>query len=139
MNDPEFIELSGRYVLGILVALIFCVPLFFFFKNRWAVSTTWIDKVKENEEVVFLVTENDCTNCKKIENELNDLLVEYTLINPNKVNEYEDLLKVLDISKDDIIPTTIKYVKEEKIVATLVGIDDTEELTLFVDNYQLSR
>lgn len=139
MNDPEFIELSGRYVLGILVALIFCVPLFFFFKNRWAVSTTWIDKVKENEEVVFLVTENDCTNCKKIENELNDLLVEYTLINPNKVNEYEDLLKVLDISKDDIIPPTIIYVKEEKIVATLVEIDDTEELSLFVDNYQLSR
>ena len=36
MNDPELIELRNKFLLGIVIAVIFCTPLFIFMnKSLW--------------------------------------------------------------------------------------------------------
>ena len=139
MKDPELIELKNRFLLGIGLALLFCIPLFFFFKNRWNFSSKLVTKVKENEEIVFLIEKKNCPTCKEIEQELNRLQVNYSIINNTQTKEYDDLLLLIDIPKKEINPPTIMYIKEQKLVATLVDINDSEDIELFVDNYQLSR
>ena len=139
MQDKELNTLMNRILLGIGIIIVVCTISFFLFKNKWGVSTKWIKEIKEQEEVVFLVIDNNCSNCETIKKELKRLQVNYTLVNLNKNSEYELLLKELSLSNKEIIPPTIIYVKDQKVVSTLVNIKNEEELIGFIDNYQLKR
>ena len=69
--------------------------------------------------------------------------------NPNSENTYlkikalaEDLRGLAvkyDFIVDDSISPAVLYVKKGKVYSSLVNLNDTEELSLFIDNYKLSK
>ena len=138
MRDSEFIMLRNRFLFGLLVIFIFFLPLFFIFYNRWNVSSKLKKIVEKEKEVIFLVIDNDCLNCQEIKNELKNKNVNYYKVHRIKDREYNSLLEYLNLSEKDITPPTIIYIKEKKVVSTLVQ-KEIAEVDEFIDYYQLGK
>lgn len=137
MNDPEFIMLRNRFLLGVLVAIIFIVPLFFFFKNKLISNEDILQKIRNNETLMILVVENDCIECKNYQEQLNNNGIGYMKVNKSKDTNYELILNELNMSYDDVTSPSIIYVKNKKVVSTLTNMKTNEEINSFIVNYKL--
>lgn len=137
MNDPEFIMLRNRFLLGVLVAIIFIVPLFFFFKNKLISNEDILQKIRNNETLMILVVENDCIECKNYQEQLNNNDIGYMKVNKSKDTNYELILNELNMSYDDVTSPSIIYVKNKKVVSTLTNMKTNEEINSFIVNYKL--
>lgn len=137
MNDPEFIMLRNRFLLGVLVAIIFIVPLFFFFKNKLISNEDILQKIRNNETLMILVVENDCIECKNYQEQLNNDGIGYMKVNKSKDTNYELILNELNMSYDDVTSPSIIYVKNKKVVSTLTNMKTNEEIKSFIVNYKL--
>ena len=138
MRDPEFIMLRNRFLLGLVAVIIFFLPLFFVFYNRWNVSSNFTKMIKKEKEVVILVVDNNCSNCNEIKKELKTKKVKFYKIHRVKDKEYSSLLEYLNLLEKDITPPTIIYIKDKKVVSTLVQ-KDTNEVDEFIEYYQLGK
>lgn len=138
MKDPEFIMLRNRFLFGLLVVLVFSIPLFFIFYNRFDVSPKLTRIIEKENEVLFLVIENDCSSCQKVEKELKKKKVKYYKLHRLKERKYSSLLEQLNLSESDITPPTIIYIKDKKVVSTLVQ-KEIAEVDEFIDYYQLGE
>ena len=139
MKDPEFIMLRNRFLLGIIVAIIFVLPLFYFFKNKLLFDESTISKIRDNKKLTLLVVENKCEECQEYEKILKANNILYTKINKYKDKSYELVLNELGISNDDVPSPTIIYIEEQKVVATLPKMESEEEITNFITNYSIER
>ena len=81
MNDPEFIMLRNKFLIGILVALIFIIPLFLFFKNKIIDNEDITKKIRNKETLIILVVENNCIECKNYQEQLNNNGIGYMKVN----------------------------------------------------------
>ena len=136
MNDPEFIMLRNRFLIGILVALIFIMPLFFFFKNKIISNEDIIREIRNKEKIIILVVENNCIECKNYQQKLNNNNEDYMKVDKIKDKDYELILNELNISSDDITTPAIIYVKNKKVVAILTNMKSDEEINNFILNYK---
>lgn len=139
MKDPEFIQLRNRFLIALLVTLIFTIPMLFFVINRFSVKPSKIIRsVNNKEDVVVLVTENNCSKCEKTSKILKDNKVKYIEINRSiENNNYETILKKIEMSKDDILPPTIIYIKKGTLDSSLVPASE-EEILMYLDYNKLS-
>lgn len=140
MNDPEFIELRNRFLKGIIVVILFVVPLTIFIVKKFNVEESKVIKsIDEKEDIVLFITDGRCTTCKEIEKILDNIKVKYTLINMDSDRNFKTMLKRLDITTTDIDVPTLIYVEEGKVNSILVSIKTEEEITTFVENYNLTN
>lgn len=136
MNDPEFIMLRNRFLISILVALIFIIPLFFFFKNKIMSSEEITRKIRNKEKLIILVVENNCIECKNYQQKLKNNDIDYMKVNKIKDKDYELILNELNISSDDVTTPAIIYVDNKKVVAILTNMKSDEEINNFILNYK---
>lgn len=140
MNDPEFIKLRNRFLIEVLVVLIFIIPIIFIFVNKFSLGGSKIIKsIKKNETFAVLLVSPEYENCAKVEEMLSNNNAKYYKLDISNKNRYADFLKALSITKDEVIVPTLMYIEEGKLYATLVDIQDEEELNAFVENYELNK
>ncbi len=140
MNDPEFIELRDKFLKGLGIVLIFIIPFIIFMVKKFNVEDSKVIKKINNEENIVLFVENaKCSTCESIEKILNNLNVEYEIINSSTSKDYKSVLKKLDITTTDIAVPTIIYIEEGKVNTILPSIETEEEITSFVDYYKLGK
>ncbi len=140
MNDPDFIKLRNRVLIGILIVLAFLIPLIFLFINKFdAGSSKLIKKINKEESVTVLLTSPDCKTCKEIEKLLSSKNVNYYKLDISKKNEYQEFLQRLTITEKEVVLPTIMYINEGNLVATLVEVKDDEDLNDFIENYGLDN
>lgn len=140
MNDPEFIELRDKFLKGLGIVLIFIIPFIIFMVKKFNVEDSKVIKKINNEENIVLFVENaKCSTCESIEKILNNLNVEYEIINSSTSKDYKSVLKKLDITSTDIAVPTIIYIEEGKVNTILPSIETEEEITSFVDYYKLGK
>lgn len=137
MNDPEFIMLRNRFLIAIIVALIFTVPLFFFFKNKFLIDESIINKIKKKENITLLIVKRNCNECEEYKKQLESSNVAYIKINKDKDKNYDLLLNDLNMSYTDITIPTIIYIENKKVIATLTNNKSAEEVSSFIKNYNL--
>ncbi len=137
MNDPEFIELRNRFLLGVFIALLFIIPFFYFLKNKLIIDESIINEIKNGENLTILVVENNCKECKKYEEHLKNNNVSYKKINKKEDKNYELILNKLNISYNDITSPTIIYIEKQNVVATLPNMRSDKEINAFIINYNL--
>lgn len=139
MKDPEFILLRNRFVIALIFIIIFFVPIFFFLKNKFLINNSIIiDKINKEEDIVILVTEEQCDSCKQTEKVLNKDNVTYQILNVNKEKDYYQILKKLNLSIDEIVPPTVIYIEKGNVVATTLETEEND-LEIFIENYNLRR
>ena len=140
MNDPDFIKLRNRVLIGILIVLAFLIPLIFLFINKFdAGNSKLIKKINKEESVTVLLTSPDCKTCKEIEKLLSSKNVNYYKLDISKKNEYQEFLQRLTITEKEVVLPTIMYINEGNLVATLVEVKDDEDLNDFIENYGLDN
>lgn len=140
MNDPEFVELINRFFKGIVIVILFIVPLTIFIVKKFNVTESKVIKsIDEKENIVLFVTNGSCTTCKEIEQILDNINVKYTSINMDSDRNFKTILKKLDITTTDIDVPTIIYVEKGEVNSILVSIKTEEEITTFVENYNLTN
>ena len=138
MKDPEFIELRNKFLLALLVALIFSVPVFFIFKNKLISNNSIEDKINNNKNIVLYIVEDNCINCNKIKKYLDSNKIKYNMIYKNS-NDYQKAMNIIGVNKENIISPTIMYIEETKLKSYIVDIKSEKEAEDFINNYKLSK
>lgn len=119
--DQDFIALRNRIVLAVLVAIVFTIPLIIFIFNKFGNNSSLIlNSLNKKENLVLLVTKEECKSCEDSENLLKKQKVNYTLLNKDQETNYEKIIRKIGISDDDIIVPTIIYVEEGLLYSSLV-------------------
>lgn len=138
MKDPEFIELRNKFLLALLVALIFSVPIFFIFKNKLVSNNSIEDKINNNKNIVLYIVEDNCINCNKIKKYLDSNKIKYNMIYKNS-NDYQKTMNTMGVNKEKIISPAIMYIEETKLKSYIVDIKSEKEAEEFINNYKLSK
>ena len=136
MRDPEFIELRNRFLIGLVVSLLFTVPIFLIFYNRITPNSSKImNKIKKEESFFLLVTEKNCKSCTKYHNLLKKIDIQYEEMNKNKDKNYQDTLKLLEIAESDVEIPCLIYIEKGVLISSLPNIQSEEELNTFISYY----
>lgn len=139
MNDPEFIMLRNRFIIGLIAALVFTIPLTFFFINKLVDKPSKIlEEITNQETMLILVTEDDCASCQKVEKVLQENEVAYNRLNKDTDSKYSQILKEIDVTESDITPPTIVYLVDGKLNSSLVTTTKKEVLLYIEYNNLIS-
>lgn len=140
MRDPEFIQLRNRFLMALGVALIFTIPMLLFVVNRFNEKPSKvIESINKKENIVVLITEENCQNCLNNKNILKDNNVSfYELNKDNDKTTFEVMLRKISMSASDVTPPTIIYIEEGKLSSSLVNSSD-EELQSYLDYNKFSK
>lgn len=137
--DQDFIALRKRIVLAVLVAIVFTIPLIIFIFNKFGNNSSLIlNSLNKKENLVLLVTKEECKSCEDSENLLKKQKVNYTLLNKDQETNYEKIIRKIGISDDDIIVPTIIYVEEGLLYSSLVT-PTKKELISYIEINNLSE
>jgi len=127
MQNPEFILLRNRFLIALLVALIFTIPLTLLFINKFSNKPSRIiDSINNKESIFILVTENNCEKCQETENIMKENNIDFILLNKDIEEKYDSIIKKIDIPNDELTPPTIIYIKDGIINSKLVNSSQTE-------------
>lgn len=137
--DQDFIALRNRIVLAVLVAIVFTIPLIIFIFNKFGNNSSLIlNSLNKKENLVLLVTKEECKSCEDSENLLKKQKVNYTLLNKDQETNYEKIIRKIGISDDDIIVPTIIYIEEGLLYSSLVT-PTKKELISYIEINNLSE
>lgn len=136
MKDPEFIELRNRFLIGILIAVIFSVPLFVFVYKTFS-SPQVLTKIEKGDTFSILIVAEECENCKLVENILDNKDIKYLKVNKSTNKDYASIMEKLGIkNKNDSFPIIV-YVKDGKMVGNLMNIDSEKEVEGFLNFHKI--
>lgn len=125
MKDLEFIELRNRFLLALLICVIFLVPFFLiFYRNITTENSKILKRINQEETFYIFLTKNNCKDCKEIEKKLQELSLDYLKSNQDKDKNYQKVLTKVEISNDDITLPTLFYIENGKLISILMDFDD---------------
>lgn len=134
-DDEELIALFKRLKIGILVLLFFSVIFIIFIYNKFMPHTSEVvQKINNKESAYVLIDNKNCNTCKRIKEILKEEKVKYYEINVDKDNNYNDFLKSLSITKNEVVIPTLMYINEGVLDSSIVNIKDEEILKAFLEN-----
>ena len=139
MKDKELTEFKYKLFLGLLVFIIIGLIVFLFIKNKLFIEDSSITKSVNNKDtMLILVVENNCRRCTDSKKVLNDLNVNYFILNKNKERNYKKIIKQIKLEESDITIPTIIYVKKGKVYSYIYDIKSKKEIRDFIKSYNLN-
>lgn len=133
MKDPEFITLKNKFFYGFGIVLLFVIPSFFVIYNKLLIQDSIVQKrIKKEDTFLIFMTKSKCKECKKIEKVLAKENLDYEIINIEKEKNYQSILVLLQLGKNEISPPTVISV-EQGIVKTIFREVEKEELTEWIE------
>lgn len=138
MRDPEFVELRNKFFFGMLVVIIFAVPIMIFLIKTYG-SSNVLTKIEKDESLVILVTSKDCDNCSLVNDILKDNDIKFSKLNSSTNKDYAEIMKKLDIeNKREEFPILV-YVEDGEMKANLFSIDSKEKVEDFIEFHGLNN
>ena len=140
MNDPELIELRNKFLLGILVAVVFCVPIIVFMSKNMVTNDSDIySYIKNKETFIIFVDEKRCSACDDVRDILDNKNVSYYEMNIDKTKDYLSILKRLNLSEEIVTTPGIIYVDEGKLYSYLFDIESDEQVNNYIELNKLEN
>lgn len=138
MRDPEFVELRNKFFFGMLVVIIFAIPIMIFLVKTYG-SSNVLTKIEKDEDLVILVTANTCDNCDLVKDILKDKDIKFSKLNSSTNKDYSEIMRKLDIeNKREEFPILI-YVEDGEMIANLFSIDSKEKVEDFIEFHGLNN
>lgn len=136
MDDPEFIELRKKFTFGILIALVFVLPVLFIFINRYNDFNSNVLGAfrKDDSFLIFFTNSSNCDNCEKVKKVLEEKDINYYEYDINYGKDYDEVLLKLGLSKEVVEIPGLVYVKDKKMRANVMGLDSAKVLNKFLAN-----
>lgn len=141
MDDLEFNELRNRIVIGVLVAIVFSIPILIFVMKSFHIDTSSVlRKLKKKEDMLIYLKDDSCTKqCDMIENIFEDKKISYFTIDIEHYADYDELLKRLDIHERVVEVPSIIYIENGQMIANMMDIKQEENLNSFIEFYKLDN
>lgn len=136
MRDPEFVQLRNRFLLGVVISLCLAVPLILFFYKSYMGSSA-INKINKKEDFVLLITSNDCSECKKVGDILENNDVKFSKMNVSTTKDSNLVMKKLGITNNREVYPIVVYVKSGKMVANLYVENNEKEVEEFLKFHKI--
>lgn len=134
--SEEVTELKKRFVLGIIVVLLFFIPSLFIFINKFNESDPEILNRIDNKETFFIiVTNKDKKNLKEVTNVLKDKNLDYEIVDSTEESNYLRIMDKLEYSRDYIEEPTVIYVEKGTVYSALVNAKE-QELNVYIENLE---
>ena len=138
MRDPEFILLRNRFLIGLGICIVLFTPLYMFLHNKLlGEDSKVLERIEQQDSFLIIITSRDCNNCREIEKEIKQQGLDYQKITREKDSNYKRIMYQLDLNENDIEPPTIIYIDNGKVITTLTDIKEKEEITTFVESFNL--
>lgn len=136
MRDPEFVQLRNRFLLGVVISLCLAVPLILFFYKSYMGSSA-INKINKKEDFVLLITSNDCSECKKVGDILENNDVKFSKMNVSITKDSNLVMKKLGITNNREVYPIVVYIKSGKMVANLYVENNEKEVEEFLKFHKI--
>ncbi len=136
MEDQEFDSLKKRFLIGLVIIIVFvslCIIILNKFFNNY--DGDIYKDVKKNKTLVILQVSKNCEMCDSVKIVLEDRNVEFEELTMSYKDRYEDVYSLLGVDSKSIKAPALFYVKKGKLVAYLSDIKSDSELNMFIDNY----
>lgn len=135
MKDKEFIELRNKFLIGLVISIIFIIPIFFFIKNKFYISDSDIYKsINKKNDMLILVVDNKCNRCNKSKEVLNKININYYVLNKDKQRDYNKIINKLNLKEKEIVNPTLIYIREGNTYAYINDIKSENEINSFIEN-----
>ncbi len=138
MRDPEFIQLRNRFLLGVGISLCLAVPLVIFLYKSYMGSSV-LNKIDKKEDMVLLITSNDCDKCKSVANILDDRDVKFSKMNADTTKDSQTVMEKLEITNTREVYPIVVYVKSGKMVANLYVENNEGEVVEFLKFHKIVK
>lgn len=138
MRDPEFISLRNRFFTGVLIALLFSVPLFIFLYKSYSNSDA-MTMINKKKTFVMLVVSNDCKSCELVDDKLKDNGIDAVKVNSDTNKDYDEIMAKMNIiNKREKFPIIV-YVEEGNMKANLFDVDSEQSINEFIKFHGLTN
>ena len=136
MRDPEFIVLRNRFLIGLVIFIVFITLIIMVFNRFYGhYSGEVYDMISDNKTLVFLQTSNDCELCDSVKDILDKNNINYEEVTMSLKDRHEDIYRLLDIDSKKITPPSLFYIKNGDVVSYLNNISSENEVNDFIKNY----
>lgn len=135
MLEDEYSILKKRFIIGVIVSIIFALPMIVFL-GRASSSTNILSKIKRKESFTIIITKNNCDECSKTVNEIKNKHISYSILNKDSNGQYEEIMNKLDFSLDEDVPILV-YVKKGKLENYLVVGGNIDRVDAFIKENNL--
>ena len=133
MVDTEFYEFRKRIIIAVIVIIIFSIPLFIFVINNYGYKGSKVlDKLNNKEDMVLLLRNTSCDYCSNITDLFDCNNIDYEVIMVNTDDRYNDIVRVLDIPKNDVLVPELVEVIDGKADNFVVDIQDDNAVLEFI-------
>lgn len=120
--EDELRRIRNKLLIGILVVIIFCLPIGFLINNKFGNKKSLIiEKINNKEDFLILVTESENVKCHDIINLLESYNLEFNILNRTEDANYYKTIDKINIEESDITPPTLIYMKEGEFYSFLVS------------------
>ena len=137
-KDQEFKEMRNKFLLGLLVAIVFIALFVVIILRRFGVGSTINSNIRKDKTFTVLVVNKDCSKCDDIKKYLDDNKVKYEELDEYSAEGRSLLANYEFVTYTSVSPAVI-YIKKGKMYANLVNVNTTDELELFIKNYKLNK
>ena len=142
------ITIEKKYIIGIVIAIAITILVILLTivkktSSKTDITNEEIKNIMNNEvtALIYIYNNRSSNNMnKKISEELDNLYINYAKYEVSSATseEYNELLKILDIDKDIFGTPALIYIKDGKMFANLINIDSMDVVNTFIDDYELS-
>ncbi|MBR5370114.1 MAG: hypothetical protein IK137_02285 [Bacilli bacterium] len=137
MDDPEFKQMVHKAIFAVTIALVFAIPLFFVFKNKFTIKEDQLLKSINNKETVFIyIIEDKCDNCKTLKKELDNKKIKYKILNKDTNQNYKKIINMLGFYSSNMYIPALIYVKDGEVQSFIVDINNKKALNEYIENYK---
>lgn len=138
MRDPEFIEMRNRFLIALVVSIVFALPVILFvFKTFSNNDSELLDNINNKKTVIIYLESEECSRCSSFSKVLDDNSVGYFTLNIDTDRDYETIMKKLDYSTINVSTPSLMYVENGELVSSLTNEFDKQNIYDYLSNYNL--
>ncbi len=139
-QKQQIIVLLGAIIVVVLVVMI---SLNLIRGNK--IEKINVSKIIENAETKLIFVENSdkskCKKCSTIKKYLDSEKINYVTYDVSMYSkkEYNEMLKTVEINPDDFGYPAVIYLKEGRLYADVINLEDTKPVEDFIKTYDLKK
>lgn len=133
------------FLIGAIVVVILVVILILNLIKGSKVEKINVSKIVENAETKLIFVENSdkskCKKCSTIKKYLDSEKINYVTYDVSLYTkqEYREMLKTIEINPDDFGYPGVVYIKEGRLYADVINLEDTKPVKDFIKTYDLKK
>jgi len=131
MKDPEFVTLRNRFLISILIVIIFASTLIAFMIRMLSNTDTVYRKIVKGDTMYILLVSKKCNRCQAVQDVLDENEISYYVLDNNS-NSIKNIYSKIEM-EDDIKVPCLLHIEKGKLDSYIDDIDDKTLLEEFIN------